>query len=66
MLRAALPRTDPLKAKDRNARGQGQESRTQAQSVLQIKKDLKKIFSGVLKQKEVFKNLFQAFSKGQI
>ena len=29
--RAALPRTDPLEAKDRNARGQGQGRRTQAQ-----------------------------------
>ena len=30
-LRTALPRTDPLEAMDRNARGQGQGPRTQAQ-----------------------------------
>ena len=29
--RTALPRTEPLEAKDRNARGQGQGPRTQAQ-----------------------------------
>ena len=40
-------RTDPLEAKDRNARGQGQGPRTQAQ---------------VFSKKKVFKNFFQAFS----
>ena len=46
--RTALPRTDPLEAKDRNARGQGQGPRTQ-----------KQVFS----KKKVFKNFFQAISK---
>ena len=44
--RTALPRTDPLEAKDRNARGQGQGSRTQAQ---------------VFSKKKVFKNFFQTY-----
>ena len=43
--RTALPRTDPLEAKDRNARGQG--PRTQAQ-VFSKKKGLQKSFSGNL------------------
>ena len=46
--RTALPRTEPLEAKDRNARGQGQGPRTQVQ-----------VFS---KKKKVFKNFFQAIS----
>ena len=45
--RTALPRTEPLEAKDRNARGQGQGPRTQAQ---------------VFSKKKVFKNFFQAIS----
>ena len=45
--RTAFPRTDPLEAKDRNARGQGQGPRTQAQA-----------FS----KKKGFKNFFQAIS----
>ena len=45
--RTALPRTEPLEAKDRNTRGQGQGPRTQAQK-----------FS----KKKVFKNFFQAIS----
>ena len=44
----AFPRTDPLEAKNRNARGQGQGPRTQPH-VLK-------------KQKKVFKNFFQAIS----
>ena len=44
----ALPRTDPLEAKDRNARGQGQGLRTQAQ---------------VLPPKKVFTKIFQTFHK---
>ena len=44
--RTALPRTDPLEAKDRNARGQGQGPRTQAQ----------------VSKKKVFKEVFQAIS----
>ena len=42
------PSTDPLDAKDRNARRQGQGPRTQAQ---------------VFSKKKVFKKKFQAFSK---
>ena len=38
-----FPRTDPLEAKDRNARGQGQEPRPQAQ-VISKKKVLKTFF----------------------
>ena len=45
--RTAFPRTDPLEAKDRNARGQGQGPRTQAQA-----------FS----KKKIFKIFFQAIS----
>ena len=45
--RTALPRTEPLEAKDRNARGQGQGPRTQAQ-VFSKKKSLQKFFSGDL------------------
>ena len=47
--RTAFPRTDPLEAKDRNARGQGQGPRTQAQ-----------VFSPP--KKKVFKKVFQAIS----
>ena len=43
--RTAFPRTDPLEAKDRNARGQGQRLRTQPQ-VFSKKKSLQKSFSG--------------------
>ena len=46
--RTVFPRTEPLEAKDRNSRGQGQGPRTQAQ-----------VFS---KKKNVFKNIFQAIS----
>ena len=46
--RTAFPRTEPLEAKDRNARGQGQGPRTQAQVLS--------------KKKKVFKNFFQAIS----
>ena len=45
--RTAFPRTDPLEAKDRNARGQGQGPRTQPQ-VFSEKKGLQKSFSGNL------------------
>ena len=45
--RTALPRTEPLEAKDRIARGQGQGPRTQAQ---------------VFSKKKNFKNFFQAIS----
>ena len=36
--RTAFPRTDTLEAKDRNARGQGQRPRTQAQVLSKITK----------------------------
>ena len=39
--RTAFPRTDPLEAKDRNARGQGQGPRTQAQAFSKKKKSSK-------------------------
>ena len=46
--RTAFPRTDPLEAKDRNARGQGQGPRTQPQGFFKKKKHLQKSFSGNL------------------
>ena len=51
-----------LGAKDRNARGQGQEPRTQTQVF--SKKDFQKKFLGDLqkKQKKIFKTFFQAIS----
>ena len=58
--RTALPRTDPLEAKDGNARGQGQEPGTQAESVLR-KKVLKNcflIFQAISKTKKCLQNLF--------
>ena len=45
--RTAFPRTDPLEAKDKNARGQGQGPRTQPQ-VFSKKKGLQKSVSGNL------------------
>ena len=61
--RTAFPRTDTLKAKDRNARGQDQGPRTQAQvSALQKKKKgLHKNFSDDL-QKKKKKGLHKNFS----
>ena len=50
--RTVFPRTDPLEAKDRNARGQGQGPRTQPQ-VFSKKKGLQKSFSGNLQFKGV-------------
>ena len=44
----SLSRTEPPKAKDRNARGQGQGPRTQAQVFYKEKKGLQKSFSGDL------------------
>ena len=49
--RTALPRTDPLEAKDRNARGQGQAPRTRTQ-VFSKKKGLQKIFQAISKNKQ--------------
>ena len=45
--RTALPKTDPLEAKDRIARGQGQGPRTQAQKCSQKKKQSSQIFREV-------------------
>ena len=56
--RTAFPRADTLEAKDRNARGQGQGPRTQAQ-VLSKKKGLHKNFSGDL----LFEKIFQVLHK---
>ena len=50
--RTALPRTDPHEAKDRNARGQRQVPRTQAEGVLQ-KKDFKIFFQAIFAKKKV-------------
>ena len=46
--RTAFTRTDPLEAKDRNARGQGQGPRTQPQVFSKKEKRLQKSFSGNL------------------
>ena len=74
--RTAFPRTDTLEAKDRNARGQGQEPRTQAQVLSKKKKVFTKIFLGDLQkkrssqkffkrspQKNVFQKIFWALHK---
>ena len=50
--RTAFPRTEPLEAKDRNARGQGQGPRTQPQ-VFSKKKGLQKSFPDNLQFKAV-------------
>ena len=77
--RTALPRTDPLEAKDRNARGQGHRPRIQAQvfskkrssknffrrSQKQKKTDLQKIFSGSLQKKRLLKFFFRRPTKFQ-
>ena len=60
--RRAFPRTDTLEAKDRNARGQGQEPRTQVQVLSKKKKGLHKNFLGDLQKKKVFTKIFQAIS----
>ena len=76
--RTAFPRTDTLEAKDRNARGQGQGPRTQAQVLSKKKKKVfTKIFQAISKtkkmssqkffkrspQKNVFQNIFRALHK---
>ena len=59
--RTAFPRTDTLEAKDRNAWGQDQGPRTQAQVLFKReKKGLYKNFSGNLQKKKVFTKIFQA------
>ena len=52
--------TDTLEAKDRNAQGQGQGPRTQAQVLSKKKKGLHKNFSGDLQKKK--KGLHKNFS----
>ena len=58
--RTAFPRTDTLEAKDRNARGQGQGPRTQAQVLSKRKKRSSQKFFKRFPQKNVFKKFFQA------
>ena len=60
--RTALPKTDPLEAKDSNARGQG--PRTQAQ-VFSKKKVFKKIFQAIYKILTIQKILLSS-SRGQV
>ena len=59
--RTAFPRTDTLEAKGRNARGQGQGPRTQAQVLSEKKKVFTKIFQAISKKK-VFTKIFHAIS----
>ena len=50
--RTAFPRTDTLEAKDRNARGQGQGPRTQAQVLSKKKRSSQKYFQAISKKKK--------------
>ena len=61
--RIAFPRTDTLEAKDRNARGQGQGPRTQAQVLSKKKKGLHKNFSSDLHEKTFSKKFFKRSTK---
>ena len=54
--RTVFPRTEPLEAKDRNARGQGQGPRTQAQVLSKKKKVFTKIFQAISTKKRFLKN----------
>ena len=56
--RTALPRTDPLEPKDRNARGQGQGPRTHAGVSVLKKKGLQNFFQAISKKEKVFKFFF--------
>ena len=56
------PRTGMLEAKDRNARGQGQGPRTQAQVLSKKKRSSQKFFRQS-PQKNVFQKIFQALHK---
>ena len=58
--RTALPRTDPIEAKDRNARGQG--PKTQAQVLSKRKKSSENIFKQS-PEKDVFQKIFQVLYK---
>ena len=57
------PRTGMLEAKDRNARGQGQGPRTQAQVLSKKKKRSSQKFFKRSPQKNVFQKIFQALYK---
>ena len=58
----ALPSTDPLEAKERNARGQG--PRTQAHVFSEKKEGLSKNFSGDLQTKKKTIKVFVNFLRG--
>ena len=58
--RTAFPRTEPLEAKGRNARGQGQGPRTQAQVLSKKKKVFTKIFQAISTKKRFPKNFSSA------
>ena len=60
--RTTLPRTDPLEAKDKNARGQGQRPRTQAQVLSKKKRSSQKFFRRSL-EKNIFQIFFPALNK---
>ena len=60
--RTAFPRTDTLEAKDRNARGQGQRPRTQAQVLSKKKRSSQKFFRRS-PRKKVFQKIFLALHK---
>ena len=61
--RTVLPRTDPLEAKERNARGEGQGLKTQAQVFSKKNKSLQNHFLGDLQKKNIFQKIFQALHK---
>ena len=56
--RTAFPRTDPLEAKDRNARGQGHKGKCSPK-----KKGLQKFFQAFFNKKRLLKSFFQAIYK---
>ena len=57
--RPVFPRTDPLEAKDRNARGQGQGRRTQAQVLSKKKRSSQKFFRAISKKKRSSQKIFK-------
>ena len=58
--RTALPRTDTLEAKDRNARGHGQGPNTQTQVFSKNKKKIfRKVFQAICKKKNDLEKKFQ-------
>ena len=68
--RTVLPRTNLLEAKDKNARGQGQGPRTQAQVLSKKKKNVfRKIFQAISKKKfsgDLQKPVFQKIFSGAL